>query len=80
MEQNQILARLVPILEDTFPDTDQEFTLSTTQEDIEEWDSLAQLRLILAVQAEFSFRFDLEEMEDIAGVPDLVQIISQKLD
>jgi len=80
MEQTEILARLIPILEDTFSDTDHEITLSTTQDEIEEWDSLAQVRLFLAIESEFGFRFDLEEMENIAGVGDLVQIIRQKID
>jgi acyl carrier protein len=80
MEQTEILARLIPILEDTFSDSDHEITLSTTQDEIEEWDSLAQVRLFLAIETEFGFRFDLEEMENIAGVEDLVDIIRQKID
>ncbi|MCB1700839.1 MAG: acyl carrier protein [Pseudomonadales bacterium] len=79
MEQTEILARLIPILEDTFPDAEQEITLSTTQDEIEEWDSLAQVRLFLAIETDFGFRFDLDEMENIAGVADLVQVISQKV-
>lgn len=78
MEQSDILDRLIPILEDTFPDSGQDITLATTQDEIEDWDSLAQVRLLLAIEAAFAFRFDLEEMENIAGVADLVNVILRK--
>ena len=80
MEIKEILVRLTPILEDTFADTDCEFTVATTREDIEEWDSLAQVRLFLAIEMDFGFKFDLEDMEDINGIADLVQIINGKID
>jgi len=78
MIDDDILARLAPIFEDTFPDNSREITMTTSQEDIEEWDSLAQVRLFLAIETEFGFRFDLSEMENIGGVADLVEIIHQK--
>lgn len=78
MEPSDILARLIPILEDTFEGTDKPIDLSTTQDEVEEWDSLAQVRLFLAIETDFGLRFDLDEMENIAGVADLVHVISQK--
>ena len=80
MDMNDILTRITPILEDTFADTDCEFSLATTREDIEEWDSLAQVRLFLAIEMDFGFKFDLEDMENIEGITDLVQIIHGKID
>ena len=68
----------MPIFEDTFAGTDHDITLDTIRDDIEEWDSLAQVRLFLAIEMDFGFRFDLEEMEDIGSVEDLVKIISTK--
>ena len=79
MDNTDIQSRLSSIFEDTFPDTDCEFTLSTIRDDIEEWDSLAQVRLFLTIEMEFGFKFDLEEMDDIAGVADFVRIIHTKI-
>jgi len=78
MNQKEILARLTPILEDTFDATNYEFTLDTARDDIEEWDSLAQVRLFLAVEMDFGFKFDLDDMENIDGISDLIDIISAK--
>lgn len=79
MNDTEILNRLIPILEDTFAETDCNITLQTIRDDIEEWDSLAQVRLFLALETDFEFKFDLEEMDDIDGVEDLVRIISSKI-
>ena len=40
-----------------------------------EWDSVAQVNLVLAVELEFSFRFTTDEITQIRCVGDLLKII-----
>lgn len=73
------LQRLETVFEDTFTDDSYEFSLSTAPDDIEEWDSLNQIRLLMAIEQEFSIKFDLDEMEQLITVAAIIDVISSKL-
>lgn len=73
------LERLALVLEDTFTDDSYQFSEETTQEDIEEWDSLNQVRLLMAIEQEFGIKFALDEMEKLTGVAAISAVISEKL-
>lgn len=47
--------------------------------DVSDGDSLAQLKLILAVEEEFNIRFSLSEMTSLRSVPDFVSAISARI-
>lgn len=40
--------------------------------DLEEWDSLGNFNLLLAVEDEFSIKFDIEDMAVIKSIPDIL--------
>ncbi|MCB1667829.1 MAG: acyl carrier protein [Porticoccaceae bacterium] len=73
------LERLALVFEDTFTDDSYQFSEETTQEDIEEWDSLNQVRLLMAIEQEFGIKFALDEMEKLTGVAAISAVISEKL-
>ena len=73
------LQRLEIVFEDTFSDSSYQFAADATQEDIEEWDSLNQVRLLMAIEQEFGIKFDLGEMEKLTGVAAITEVISSKL-
>lgn len=73
------LQRLEIVFEDTFSDSSYQFTADLTQRDIEEWDSLNQVRLLMAIEQEFKIKFDLAEMEKLTGVAVISEVISNKL-
>ena len=56
-----ILKKLEDIFRDVFDDEDIVLTNETTANDIEDWDSLAQINLLVAIKKEFKINFDLEE-------------------
>jgi len=74
-----ILKKLESIFLDTFTDTGYEFSTETTREDVDEWDSLNHIRLLTAIESEFDFQFDLDEIEDISTVATIADIVSNKL-
>jgi acyl carrier protein len=53
-------------------------TESTTAEDIEEWDSLSNVRLMVAIERRFHVRFTNGEIEAMRNVGDLVHQIDAK--
>jgi acyl carrier protein len=46
--------------------------------DIEHWDSLGNLNLLLAVEERFSIRFTIEEMTNIKSISQLITFLENK--
>ncbi len=59
---------------------DEDITLhdETNAEDIEDWDSLEQINLIVAIENEFGMMFDMSEVADLANVGEMVDLILSK--
>lgn len=73
-----IYERLNIIFRDVFDDEAIEVNPQTNANDIEDWDSLAQINLIVAIKAEFEINFNLEEVASYQNVGDMVEAIKQK--
>jgi acyl carrier protein len=78
MSSDQILSQVRTIMEDVFDIDDLSVTPGTTAEDIEEWDSLSHIRLIVAVERKFKIKFKTAEIEGLKNVGDLVGLIGAK--
>jgi len=72
-----ILKKLEVIFRDVFDD-DIVLTNETTANDIEDWDSLAQINLLVAIKKEFKINFNLEEVSKYKNVGDMVEAIEKK--
>ncbi|PHI17005.1 acyl carrier protein [Fusobacterium polymorphum] len=75
----EVLKKLEIIFRDIFDDEDIILTNETTADDIEEWDSLAQINLLVAIKKEFGINFDLEEVSKYKSVEDIVKAIEEKI-
>jgi acyl carrier protein len=53
-------------------------TDATTADDVADWDSIVQVKLLLAIESEMGFRFTTEEAEHLANVGQLVDLILMK--
>ena len=74
----EILKELQPIFQDVFDDETLVITEKTTAADIEDWDSLAQIRLIVAIEKQFGIKFAFEELQSAINVGDMVKLIEAK--
>ena len=74
-----VLQRLQEIFRDVFDDEEIILTHETTAKDIEDWDSLAHINLILAIKEEFDIDFSLEEVSEYKNVGDMVNAIESKI-
>lgn len=63
---------------DVFDDDDLVITPETTADDVEEWDSLSHIRLIVAVERAFGIKFANAEIESLENVGDLIDAIDKK--
>lgn len=74
-----ILAKLQEIFRDVFDDETIILINDTTQNDIEDWDSLAQINIIVAIKKEFKVDFTMEELGNLKSVGEIVKKIEEKL-
>ncbi|EJU08375.1 acyl carrier protein [Fusobacterium hwasookii] len=74
-----ILNKLQEIFRDIFDDETIILTNETTQDDIGDWDSLAQINLIVAIRKEFKVEFSMEEVGNLKSVGEIVKKIEEKL-
>ncbi len=66
------------IFRDVFDDEEMEVTSEMTARDYDDWDSLAQIQLIVAAERRFHIKFTTEEMNNLKNVGDFVQRIEEK--
>jgi acyl carrier protein len=73
-----ILARVQDIFRAELDDDDLAIDLDTRQKDLKAWDSLAHIRLVSGIEAEFDVQFSLTEIEQIASVRQFVELIARR--
>ena len=70
--------RLNPIFREVFENDSINITPQTTANDVEGWDSLSHVTLILAIETEFKIRFTQKELMTFKNVGDLMAFIRVK--
>tara|TARA_B100001248_G_C27383526_1_gene458393 strand:- start:170 stop:406 length:237 start_codon:yes stop_codon:yes gene_type:complete len=77
------MSKLNDSLEDIFREVfdDENISLSNemSADDIENWDSLNHVKLLLACEETFDIKFDVQEIEDLKKVKDLISLIEEKM-
>ena len=79
MTREEVFATLTDIFRDVFDDDDIELTDATTADDIEDWDSLEQINLVVACEKKFNVKFDMKEIQALKNVGEMVDSIVGKL-
>lgn len=79
MSKKEILEKLKSIFKDFFADESLVITEETTANDIDDWDSLANISLIALIQSEFSISCSLKEVVSIQSVKDMIETINSKI-
>lgn len=72
------LARLQEIIRNVFDDDSLVMTRETTAQDVEAWDSVQNVTLMLEVESAFRVRFSTSEMAYLKNVGELVDLIDRK--
>ncbi len=62
-----------------FDDDSLTITRATTANDIEEWDSLTHMNLVMAIEKQFKIRFPLGELRLLQNVGAMLDLINAKI-
>lgn len=79
MDSETILAQLQPIFQDVLDQPDLLITRESNAQTVEDWDSLAHINLVTAIERHFKVKFALVELQGLKNVGDMVELIRQKL-
>ena len=76
---DDILEQLQPIFQDILDQPNLLITRHSSAQNVEDWDSLAHINLVMAVEKHFKIRFALGELQELKNVGDMVDLICAKL-
>lgn len=79
MSREEIFEIVQDIFRDVFDDDELEIVDSTNAEDIEDWDSLEHINLIINMEKKFSLKFNLKEVGELKNVGEMVDLIKRML-
>lgn len=79
MELNDILKQVNDIFIDIFDDETIVLEAATTANDIEEWDSLNHIQIIVAIEKRFSIRFSTQDIQKFKNVGEMCEAIMRRL-
>lgn len=71
-------AKLTQVFHDVFDDDTIVVRPELTADDVDEWDSLTHIRLVMAIEKAFGLKFSAAEVEQLRNVGDLVTLIDAK--
>lgn len=74
-----LLDRLNQIFCEVFDDDDIRISMEMTADDVEGWDSLSHINLIVAIETKFDIRFKQKEVSSFKNIGDLYRCIQSKL-
>lgn len=73
-----IHAQLTDVFRDVFDDDALTVGMSTTAADVDGWDSMTHVRLMLSVERAFGVKFTASEIGRLKKVGDLIDLIARK--
>ena len=73
-----MLERVNDVFRDVFDDESLSVRQETSAADVEGWDSLMHVRLIIAIEKAFRVRFSSSEVASLKDVGDLIELLQTK--
>lgn len=78
MESLEILAKVQEIFRDVLDNEDIVLNDETIADDIDEWDSLSHIQLVVAIEKEFKIKFSSKEILSWDNVGEMIETIAEK--
>jgi acyl carrier protein len=76
---HDLLPEIQDIFRDIFDDPSLVITRDSNASTVEDWDSLAHVNLVTAIEKKYKVRFALGELQELKNVGDMIDLIQEKL-
>jgi len=77
LTEQEIFDHVQEIFRTVFDDEDLVLTREMTSADIEDWDSLEQINLLVAIEKRFSIKFQLQDVKDLPNVGAMLDLVKR---
>lgn len=78
MTREEVYEKLNEVFQDVFDDEDITVNDDTTADDIEDWDSLEHINLVVEVENKFKIKFNMGEVNSFKNVGSMVDVIVER--
>jgi acyl carrier protein len=79
MDKQEILKKITEVFIDTIDEENVQLTFESTANDVDGWDSLSHIQLVVAIEKAFKLRFLSAEIQRWKNVGEMVDSIAAKL-
>jgi len=79
LELAEVIKQVNDIFKDVFDDDSLVINSETTAKDVDDWDSLTHIQLVVAIEKHFKIRFTSTEIHGFANVGQMCEAISNKI-
>lgn len=79
MSRQEVFDEVQKIFQAVFDEDELMISDSTNSDDIEDWDSLEHINLIIAMEKRFQLKFDIKEVGKLKDVGEMIDLIERKL-
>jgi acyl carrier protein len=79
LTRDEILEQLTKVFKSVFDDDNIRLTPSTSAADIEEWDSLNQIKIILACEHSFKIKLNARKVNTLENVGQMIDYLEREL-
>ncbi len=77
--RQELLTTIRGILADVLDNESLQLTEASTAEEVPDWDSINQVKLLIGLENELNFRFSSQEVEGLKNVGTLIDLVQRKL-
>jgi acyl carrier protein len=79
MTREKLFEEITDIFRDVFDDDSLIIVDETNSEDIEDWDSLEHINLVVAMEKRFNMKFNIKEVGKLKNVGEMADLILSKM-
>ncbi len=79
MEKQEILSQISLVFSDVLNRKDLVLSEISNARDVEEWDSLTHIQLVIAMEKHFKVRFTMQEIQNWKNIGEIIHCISNHL-
>ncbi len=73
------LEKIQPVFRDVLDDENLTVTEATVASDVEDWDSFAQMQIVMGIEQMFGIKFSTDEVTGFKNVGDIVKTIEKRV-